>query len=131
MIQRSGSALVVVLVALAVCTSILLTLTSSSLRSRRQLRTELQVEQTHWLLDAGIRRAYQQLGSDAAYEGESFRIMLDELDDGIAQVDITIANEHSDRKAIEVKVQIGDDDEPGVVTRKSKRLSVKMDELSR
>lgn len=75
-IERSGTVLLVVLVCMVVTTSIVLGAVQSSLRHRRQLRQDIQMEQTRWLLDAGIGRAISQLERDADYDGETINDIL-------------------------------------------------------
>ncbi len=55
--QRNGTIVIAVLVCLAIATTILFGAIEVSLRQRRQVRSETQMEQTYWLLDAGIGAA--------------------------------------------------------------------------
>lgn len=74
--KRSGTVAFVVLVCLVVTTTIVLGAVSSSLRQRRQLQQEIQLEQTRLLLDAGIAKAISEFENDPAYAGET----LDKID---------------------------------------------------
>lgn len=90
--QRSGVILIAVLVCLGVATTILFTLIQSSVGVRRQVRQDLQMEQTKWLVDAGIRHAVVRLGGKEEFRGETMR-----LDDSLgdyqrAGIKITISN---------------------------------------
>ncbi len=84
-LQRSypgGSILVGVIVCLGVATSIMLTSVHWSLRARRQLARELQMEQTRWLVDAGFARVRNQMRLDVDYDGETWVVeppLSDEL----------------------------------------------------
>ena len=71
--EKRGTVLLVVLVCMVVATSIVLGAVQSSLRHRRQLHQEIQLEQTRWLLDAGISRAISQLDRDPEYDGETIK----------------------------------------------------------
>ena len=71
--KQSGTILIAVLACMTVAMLILLGAVESSLRHRRQLRTELQVEQTRWLLDAGVSKAINELKADKEYQGETIR----------------------------------------------------------
>ena len=73
--RRLGSLLVCVLVCLGIATSIMLTAIHSSLRARRQIVRELQMEQTRWLIDAGLQRAVKMVASDPNYMGETWNVV--------------------------------------------------------
>ncbi len=66
--QRVGTILIVVLVCLVVVTSILFGAITVSIRHRQQLRNELQLEQTYWLLDAGIGLAIDKFKQSPNFE---------------------------------------------------------------
>jgi len=70
--KRSGTVAIMVLVCLVVTTTIVLGAVTSSLRQRRQLQREIQLEQTRLLLDAGIAKAIAEFENDPAYAGETF-----------------------------------------------------------
>ncbi len=72
--KRNGSVLIAVLVCMAIATTILLGIVQSSLRLQRQMRHEMQMEQTRWILDAGISQASKQLNSEPDYRGGMLRI---------------------------------------------------------
>lgn len=69
--KRSGITLVTVLVLLSVATIIMITALQASIRQRRQLRQELQLEQTKWLVDAGVRKSLLELDNDPEFEGKT------------------------------------------------------------
>lgn len=71
---RRGSLLISVLVCLGIATSITLTGIHSSLRARRQVARELQMEQTRWLVDAGLNRGLIRIRSNADYAGEIWEV---------------------------------------------------------
>ena len=73
--KRRGTILIAVLVCLGIATTIVLGAVQSSMRQHRQVRRELQVEQTRWLLDAGIERAVTGvLAQKESYPGETLTI---------------------------------------------------------
>jgi type II secretory pathway component PulK len=100
--SRRGTLLIAVLVCLVVVATILLGVVQSSLRQRYQLRNELQLEQTRWLLDAGMGQARMKIFGDADYEGETLtvspglqkfsagRIETEVLDDGDAKATVRV-----------------------------------------
>lgn len=67
--QRRGTILIVVLACCAVAVALIMISLQVSLQQRRQLRTELQLEQTRWVLDAAIRKSIAD-PPDEASEGE-------------------------------------------------------------
>jgi type II secretory pathway pseudopilin PulG len=71
---RSGSILVIVIVLMIVASTILFGMVQGGIRHRRQLRQELQMEQTRLMLDAGIRTAIKKVKSQPAYSGETISI---------------------------------------------------------
>lgn len=66
--NRHAASLFVVIACLTVVTMILLSTVTESIRHRRQVRTEIQLEQTSWLLDAGIGKAISMYNQDAKFE---------------------------------------------------------------
>ena len=55
--NRRGAILILVLACCAVAVSLVMIAMQSSLQQRRHLRSELQLEQTRWVLDAAIRKS--------------------------------------------------------------------------
>ena len=68
---RNGVTLVVVLVLISVVTIIMLTALTSTLRQRRQLRMDLQLEQTKWIVDAGVRKSLLELKRNPDFKGQT------------------------------------------------------------
>ena len=58
--KRRGSILILVLACCAVAVSLVMISLQVSLQQRRQLRSELQLEQTRWVLDAAIRKSINE-----------------------------------------------------------------------
>ena len=71
---RSATVLVAVLVCLAVASLILFATVKVSSGHRRQIRQELQIEQTRWMVDAGVRKALAEIASDKNYSGDQFSV---------------------------------------------------------
>jgi hypothetical protein len=67
---RSGAILLAVLVCLGIASAITATGIHTSLRARRGMDAQWQLEQTRQLLDAGIRHTYRMTADQAKYEGE-------------------------------------------------------------
>ncbi len=55
--RRNGTVLIAVLACAAVAVSLVMLSVQVSLRQRRILRTEHQLEQTRWVLDAAVRKS--------------------------------------------------------------------------
>ncbi len=69
--SRRGSMLIAVLVCLGVATTIILASVKMSILHRQQLRQDLQMEQTKWLLDASVRAGIAKAKQQADYQGET------------------------------------------------------------
>jgi type II secretory pathway component PulK len=91
--HRRGTLLVCVLVCLGIATSIMLSAIQTSLRERRQLTRELQMEQTRWLVDAGIMRGIERLRADRRYEGETWEVSPALCKESVAKIVITRTSE--------------------------------------
>ena len=102
--DRHGAFLICVLVAIGIVTSIMVTCVRSSLRTRHQLRVESQMEQTRWVVDAGIQRALNQYAANDRYVGESWDVTGALKDHSSAIVVIRVENASDDDSAIEVTV---------------------------
>ena len=72
--KRHGLITVCVLVCLIVTVSLSLSMLHSTLRARREVAIRLQVQQTDWLLDAGIQLANARLAESKEYEGETWQV---------------------------------------------------------
>ena len=92
-VTRRGSVLIAVLACSAVATSLILLSVQVSLHQRRKLRTEHQLEQTRWVLDAAIRKSIAN-STDESSENEikpklrkfdkvSFSVSLNETEDQV------------------------------------------------
>ncbi len=104
---RLGSVLVCVIVCLGVATSIMLTSVVGSLRARRQIDRELQMEQTRWLADAGFMRAVQQIRVNSDYVGEIWAVSpaIDEAHE--ATIEIVVKSEDA-KTRVEIVATIRD-----------------------
>ena len=74
--NRQGVVLIAVLVAMGVAMTILLGSVAASLKMRRDLRQHIQVEQTRWLLDLGVRHAISSVTGSPDYAGEDLDVSL-------------------------------------------------------
>lgn len=68
--SRQGAVLVCVIACLAVSTVLIALSVQAALRSRREVRLQLQLRQTELLCEAGVMRAALKLRDDSAYSGE-------------------------------------------------------------
>ncbi len=78
--QRAGIALLVVLIALAIVSTIGMLLLRMSLMHHRQAQREMFVAQTRWLAESAFDQAGQRLKVDAKSEGFTWLIPAKELD---------------------------------------------------
>ena len=125
--RSEGTVLIVVLVCLAVATGILLGAVQSSLRQRLQTRQELQMEQTRWLLDAGVSHAITELQRSDEYEGESIKLEAHIGKYKNAELEISVRQEDSE-EAIHVRVvaHLGGPHEKSPRMQRSKEFTVNL-----
>ena len=121
---RAGTLLVIVLVCLGVGTTIALTMLSSSLRARRQMRTEVQLEQTLWLLDAGKHRAAAQLGLQPDYAGETWSVRPSPVKRADATISIEVDRTAEKQAAVTVVARIAFARNPSHATQRSSTWTV-------
>ena len=70
--SRSGTILICVLACLGVVTVLVMSMLQSSLRARREVRMQLQLNQTEFLCEAGVQRAVKRLNESPNYQGEKW-----------------------------------------------------------
>ena len=121
--RRSGSVLIVVLVCLAAASTILLGLVSFSIRSRHQVRTELQLEQTGWLLDAGIGHTIQAFRENPDLETEELSV------DGLSKshtsvIQITRARQEDSRTIFHITARMTSKSKSGQTTQRSQQIAI-------
>ena len=97
---RQGSLLVCVLVCMGIALSIMLTSVHASLRERRQVARELQMEQTRWLADAGLTRGIMKLTQDAGYTGETWEVTPVIREDQLAVIEISVTKSDDDNGSV-------------------------------
>ncbi len=68
--RRSGAVLICVMACLLVSLSVAVCAVQIALRQRQGLRAEVQLQQTTWLLEAGVNRAIDSLAKSSRYNGE-------------------------------------------------------------
>ena len=94
---RSGVILIAALVCLLILTSIIGTMLQTSLRSRRQLRSQRDLIQCELLLQAGLDRAAFRLSGENDYEGETWDVSAEDIvGNGGGQVTIEASRESDD-----------------------------------
>ncbi len=103
--SRSGIALLVVLVALGIVSSIAITLLRLAVMHHRQAQHETSVAQTRWLAESALDRTAVQLKADAKFSGSTWSIPAKELDGRhSAQVTIQVKPVENFPQAREVTV---------------------------
>ena len=127
--SRRGAVLIMVLVCLGIATTLILGIVQSSLHQRRHLRQELQLEQTRWLLDAGISRAVSRVQSQPAYEGELLTDISAFENYPYTELQITIVNrDPNDRLQLRVTARLGSSVEQASTMQRSKEIIVRRPE---
>ena len=111
--SRRGTLLIAVLVCLGIVVTILLGVVQVSLRQRFQLRNELQLEQTRWLLDAGVGQAHRMIHNDAEYQGETLKVSpgLKKFSAGQIETEVLERSDTDKSKRVLVTVKLGSADE--------------------
>ncbi len=71
---RQASVLVCVLACMVVAMALVVSTTRSALRAHREVRTQRQLRQVEFVLEAGIQRAARQLSNHAEYRGETWNL---------------------------------------------------------
>ncbi len=124
--NRRGLVTLCVLTCLLVTLSIVLTLMQATLRARREATVRMQIQQTEWLLDAGVRLADQRLAESKNYRGETWQ--LDDVIPGYyaANVVITVDSGNDEQASVEVIAQLSNcslagKHKRGMVTQRSYR----------
>ena len=103
--RRRGAILIAVLVCLAIATTIVLGAVQSSIRQHRQVRQELQLEQTRWLLDAGVGRAMAGFQAQPdSYAGESLTITPALKKFTRATIDISVIKQDPQPERVRLRV---------------------------
>ena len=102
--RNRGVVLIAVLVCIGVVATILFGVVEQSLRCRRQMRNETQLEQVRWLVDAGVRKAITELEQAPGYEGERFVVAPAIYDNLNANVEIKVKPVESDSDRVRVAV---------------------------
>ena len=102
---RSGIALLVVLVALAIVSSIAITLLRLAMLHHRQAEHETSLAQSRWLAESALDRTAVQLKADAKFSGSIWSIAAKELNGRhTAQVTIEVKPIENQPQAREVTV---------------------------
>lgn len=78
--RRSGLALIVVLVAIAIVSTIGMTLLRMSLMHHRQAQRESFIVQSRWLAESALDQTARRLKADAKIEGWTWSVPAAELD---------------------------------------------------
>jgi hypothetical protein len=107
--RSSGSILICVLVCLGISASIMMVSVRSSLRVRRQMRIETQLEQTRWLLEAGMRRGASRFREDPGYQGETWKVVpaLASYRDATVEIKVTRNGVSGEQARMNVSARIG------------------------
>jgi type II secretory pathway component PulK len=127
--NRRGTVLIAVLVCMGFATSILLGVVQTSLRLRREVRRDLQMEQTKWLMDLGVVKAISGMQSQPGYDGETLAISTALAKYGDASIDIKVIREDqpTDRVRLRVTARLsGSGGTPSSTTQRSTEVIVSL-----
>lgn len=129
---RRGAVLIVVLVCMGVAMTIVLGVVQISLRQRRQLRQDLQMEQTKWLMDAGIGQAIARLKAQPDYDGETMSVApaIKKYANATIEISVNRIDQPTDQVRVRITAQLGEPSEQIALTRRSQEVVVKVDETN-
>lgn len=102
--RRRGTVLIAVLVCLGFATSVLLGTVQTTLQLRREIRKELQIEQTKWLMDLGVRKAIANAGQQPGYDGETITVSPAPGRYADASVEISVVRENQTDGEVRLKI---------------------------
>ena len=103
--NRRGAVLIAVLVCMGFATVVLLGIVQNSLHQRRQMRRNLQMEQTQWLLDAGLSTGIARLMENSDYEGETISVTPQMEKYTRGSIEITVIREDAPEQKIRLRVR--------------------------
>lgn len=128
--HRGGIVLVCVLVCMGIASTIVLASVQSSLTARRQMRTEIQLEQTRWLLEAGVVRAVQNARADSDYQGETWQVddAVDEFERARIEITVRRGEPSAETARVDVIAQVSQDTPNAKPTRRSRSLTIDLSE---
>ncbi len=124
--RRRGTVLVAVLVCMGFATVVLLGVVQNSLAQRRQVRRNLQMEQTQWLLDAGLNMGIARIREKPDYDGETLalRPVLEKYSNGSIEITV-IRNEAAEQEIrLRVTAQLGNANESYPDIKRSREIVV-------
>ena len=98
--QRRGTILILVIACCAVAVSVIMISLQIGLQQRRQLRSELQLEQTRWVLDAAIRKSIAESPDEA--EEVELKPKLEKFDKVLIGV---TPNQDEEQVAVQAKIE--------------------------
>ncbi len=110
--SRRGVLLFCVLVCLLVTSAIATATMQSALRARREVRWSHQMQQTQWLLEAGVHRAAKQLRQSDQYQGETWRPAdaIAHFDNAAVVIRVTPADDGSNEVNVTARLGVGLED---------------------
>jgi type II secretory pathway component PulK len=125
--MRNGTALVVVLAALAVATLLFMAAMKMILIQRKTIELGSRQLQAGLLAESGIQRAAARLAADKDYHGESWKIAAEDLggrDGGIVTIKVEPVSGKADRRAVDVKADFPP--EPDQRARETREVIIKI-----
>ena len=122
--KRKGAVLIAVLVCMGLIGLLMFSAMQTSLRQRKQLQRELQMEQTRWLAEGGIAHATQLTGSAEELDDDPV-ILRPKLDTNkVCEVKIELLEKEGSIEA-SVTAWIGLEDRPELQTRQHLTKEIK------
>ena len=125
-VSRQRTVLIAVLVCMGIASTIVLGAVQISLRQRQQTRQELQMEQTKWLLDAGIGTAISRLQAQPAYNGETISVTpaLEKYPDASIEITVIRSGQPDDQVSLKVTARLSGAEKQSPTTQRSKEILV-------
>jgi len=112
------------LVCLGVATAILLGAVQTSLHCRRQMQNEAQLQQTQWLVDAGVRKAIANLKLHPDYSGERIMVSteINNYADALIDIKVQPIENSPGQVSVSVTAELGDLEDEVLKTKRTKEL---------
>jgi len=122
--SRSGVVLIAVLVCMGVVMTILLGAVQTSLHCRRQMRNEAQLEQTRWLMDAGLRQAIANLEQQPDYAGQRIQLSskVDKYASAVVDIKVKPIEDSPGKVSVNVTAELGDIEDEVLKTKRTREL---------
>ena len=110
--NKRGMILIIILACLAVASALLIAGVKLAVSTHRFTRSFGWGVQAQWLVESGINRAAVELGADANYTGETWKIPAEYFggqDAGIVKIAVKAVADQAHRRLVRVEADFPDD----------------------